>query len=90
MKNLAVFFNFISLVIMACTVLPRRFPKGDDLFLLIVFAGANIFALIYILFSNQGNGNGSSLISLWLQRKKLEEQQKIEWACRSHAYGGSL
>jgi hypothetical protein len=42
MKSLAVFLNFVSLVIMACTVLPRRFPKGDDLFLLIVFAGANI------------------------------------------------
>ncbi|CEL31163.1 MULTISPECIES: hypothetical protein [Pseudomonas] len=72
MKALAILFNIASLGTLAWLMFSKGMPRNDEWGIIIVFAGASITSLIVILTTHD-----SSFLGLWLQRKKLEEQQKI-------------
>ena len=72
MKALAILFNIASLGTLAWLMFSKGMPRNDEWGIIIAFAGANITSLIVIL-----TAHDSSFLGLWLQRKKLEEQQKI-------------
>jgi len=48
-------------------------PRNDELLIVIVIMAANLMSLFTIL-----SFKDNSLLGLYIQRKKLEEQQKIE------------
>ncbi len=73
MKALAILFNIASLATVAWLMFSKGMPRNDEWGIIIAFAGANITSLIVILTTQD-----SSFLGLWLQRKKLEEQQKID------------
>ena len=75
MKTISILFNIASLLILGYLVIDEGVPRGNNLGIFIAFAGASISSLIYI-FTHAGNSN--SYLGLWLQRKKLEEQKKID------------
>jgi len=54
-------------------MIAKGMPRNDEWGIIIAFAGANITSLIVIL-----TAKDSSFLGLWLQRKKLEEQKKID------------
>ncbi|MBK3462613.1 hypothetical protein [Pseudomonas haemolytica] len=72
MKGLSILFNIASLACLAYLMIDKGMPRNDEWGIIIAFAGANITSLIVIL-----TAKDSSFLGLWLQRKKLEEQQKI-------------
>lgn len=76
MKSIAVILNIMSLGCIIWLFIDNGPPKSDEMFIIIAFAGANITSLIAIL-RNQLFSD-TSFIGLWLKRKKLEEQQKID------------
>lgn len=73
MKALSILFNIASLGTLAWLMFSKGMPRNDEWGIIIVFAGASITSLIVILTTHD-----SSFLGLWLQRKKLEEQQKID------------
>ncbi|KOP56560.1 MULTISPECIES: hypothetical protein [Pseudomonas syringae group] len=73
MKGLSILFNIASLACLAYLIIHKGMPRNDEWGIIIAFAGANITSLIVIL-----TAKDSSYIGLWLQRKKLEEQKKID------------
>ncbi|NMZ78966.1 hypothetical protein [Pseudomonas mandelii] len=75
MKTISILFNIASLLILGYLIIDEGIPRGTNLGIFITFAGASISSLIYI-FSH--TGNSTSYLGLWLQRKKLEEQKKID------------
>jgi hypothetical protein len=72
MKGLSILFNIASLASLAYLIFKKGMPANDEWGIVIAFAGANITSLLVIL-----TAKDSSFIGLWMQRKKLEEQQKI-------------
>jgi len=72
MKGLSILFNIASLACLAYLIIVKGMPRNDEWGIIIAFSGANITSLIFIL-----TVKDSSFLGLWLQRKKLEEQQKI-------------
>ncbi|MEX5685423.1 hypothetical protein [Pseudomonas silesiensis] len=77
MRLLAILFNIASLATIAYLIISQGIPGSDEILMVIAFAGAATFSLLYIFVVQKNSGN-SSFIGLWLQRKKLEEQQKID------------
>jgi hypothetical protein len=77
MKVLAIILNLTQLAIIIYIVSKDGLPHGDgDAGMMLIFVGASVFALLHIFMN--GSGKNSSFIGLWIQRKKLEEQQKID------------
>lgn len=76
MKQLAIIFNIASLATVIFLLATKGVPNDDEYWIIIILAGGSIFALLHIFIN--GSGNNSSFIGLWIQRKKLEEQQKID------------
>lgn len=73
MKGLSILFNIASLACIAYLMIDKGMPRNDEWGIIIAFAGANITSLIVIM-----TAKDSSFLGLWLQRKKLEEQKKID------------
>jgi hypothetical protein len=73
MKGLSILFNIASLACLAYLMIDKGMPRNDEWGIIIAFAGANITSLIVIL-----TAKDNSFLGLWLQRKKLEEQKKID------------
>lgn len=73
MKGLSILFNIASLACLAYLMIDKGMPRNEEWPIIIAFAGANITSLIVILTTKDG-----SFLGLWLQRKKLEEQKKID------------
>lgn len=73
MKGLSILFNIASLACLAYLMIDKGMPRNDEWPIIIAFAGANITSLIVIL-----TAKDNSFLGLWLQRKKLEEQKKID------------
>ncbi|PKA71378.1 hypothetical protein ATI02_4356 [Pseudomonas baetica] len=73
MKLLSILFNIASLGCLAYLMIEKGMPRNDEFPIVIIFAGAAILSLIVII-----TAKDSSYIGLWLQRKKLEEQNKID------------
>jgi hypothetical protein len=73
MKTIAILFNIASLLTIGYLLVQKGFPRPDEWGMIIAFAGANITSLVFIF-----TVKDSSFLGLWLQRKKLEEQQKID------------
>lgn len=75
MKGIAVILNTISLGFIVWLLYDNGMPKNEEGWFILILIGANVTSLIAILKSQFFSDN--SFIGLWLQRKKLEEQQKI-------------
>lgn len=73
MKTIAILFNIASLLTIGYLLVQKGLPRSDEWGMIIAFVGANITSLIFIF-----TVKDSSFLGLWLQRKKLEEQQKID------------
>ena len=75
MKIIATLFNITSLLSLGYLMIDKGMPRNDEWGIIIAFAGASVSSLIYIF---THTGNSTSYLGLWLQRKKLEEQKKID------------
>ncbi|SCX06345.1 hypothetical protein SAMN03159437_00700 [Pseudomonas sp. NFACC25] len=75
MKIISILFNIASLLSLGYLMIDKGMPRNDEWGIIIAFAGAGISSLIYIF---THTGNSTSYLGLWLQRKKLEEQKKID------------
>jgi hypothetical protein len=75
MKIIATLFNIAALLTIGYLVIDKGMPRNDEWGIIIAFAGASISTLIYIFTQKSTE---SSFLGLWLQRKKLEEQKKID------------
>ncbi|MEO8641958.1 hypothetical protein [Pseudomonas sp.] len=73
MKTISILFNIVSLLTIGYLFAKKGLPNSDEWGIIIAFAGTNITSLIFII-----TVKDSSFFGLWLQRKKLEEQQKID------------
>jgi hypothetical protein len=75
MKTISILFNIASLLTLVYLMVDKGMPRNDEWGIIIAFAGASVSSLIY-MFTH--TGNSTSYFGLWLQRKKLEEQKKID------------
>lgn len=75
MKTISILFNIASLLTLAYLMIDKGMPRNDEWGIIIAFAGASISSLIYIF---THTAKSTSYLGLWLQRKKLEEQKKID------------
>lgn len=75
MKTISILFNIASLLTLGYLMVDKGMPRNDEWGIIIAFAGASVSSLIYIF---THTGNNTSYLGLWLQRKKLEEQKKID------------
>ncbi|WP_460929488.1 hypothetical protein [Pseudomonas sp. MC6] len=75
MKTISILFNIASLLTLGYLMVDKGMPRNDEWGIIIAFAGASVSSLIYIF---THTGNSTSYLGLWLQRKKLEEQKKID------------
>lgn len=75
MKIISTLFNIASLLTLGYLMIDKGMPRNDEWGIIIAFAGASISSLIYIF---THTGSSTSYLGLWLQRKKLEEQKKID------------
>lgn len=75
MKTISILFNIASLLTLGYLMVDKGMPRNDEWGIIIAFGGANVSSLIYIF---THTGNSTSYLGLWLQRKKLEEQKKID------------
>lgn len=75
MKTISILFNIASLLTLGYLMVDKGMPRNDEWGIIIAFAGASASSLIYIFTHTD---NSTSYLGLWLQRKKLEEQKKID------------
>ena len=73
MKIITILLNIASVCLMTYLFIQKGMPRNDELLIVIVIMAANLMSLITIL-----SFKDNSLLGLFIQRKKLEEQQKIE------------
>jgi len=74
MKVFAIILNVGVLVWVAFMCIYEGVPEGDEIFVLISFLGIPLVNLWVIGFRCKGDG----WLGLYLKRKALEEQEKIE------------
>ncbi|WP_456020858.1 hypothetical protein [Pseudomonas protegens] len=75
MKTISILFNIASLLTLGYLMVDKGMPRNDEWGIIIAFAGASVSSLIYIF---THTGGSTSYLGLLLQRKKLEEQKKID------------
>lgn len=73
MKIITILLNIASVCLMTYLFIQKGMPRNDELLIVIVIMAANLMSLFTIL-----SFKDNSLLGLYIQRKKLEEQQKIE------------
>jgi len=73
MKIITVLLNIISLCFIGYMLNKNGMPNNDEIFLVLILVSANVTALITIL-----KFKDNTLLGLYIQRKMLEEQKKIE------------
>lgn len=76
MRFLAAFFNISLLLFVVYLLVTKGVPKGEEVLLLVLLFAAPI-ASLFAMFSGRAR-DGDGLFSLYLQRKRLEELQRIE------------
>ncbi len=76
MKYLSYLINFVLLLLIVVVSIREGLPTDGETLLVVVLATA--FALINIGALYFSTGSQESWIALFLKRKALEEQQKIE------------
>ena len=76
MRTLATLLNICLLLLLSFMLFDKGAPSGDELLPVLLAFAAPIASLIAIY---QGRGKYSTgLLSLYLERKRLEEQQRID------------
>ena len=79
MKILAYILNVAFIIFLFISVFSETKPSGRDIFLLCIFflfATINVTALFL-------SSNGKNILSLFLERKRLEQEQKLN-AIKEH------
>ena len=74
MKILGIILNIASLILIAYLAITKGAPKGEELVLIGTLVAANIVSLILIVKITAD----STFLGLYMQRKRLEELQKID------------
>jgi ABC-type glycerol-3-phosphate transport system permease component len=79
MRALSIILNICLLLMAAYLISDSGFPdRARDITIFIVLISAPLISLFTIIRSNSSSEKSSGLISLYFQRKKLEEQEKIK------------
>jgi hypothetical protein len=76
MRIIAAILNIALILFVLYILMTRGAPEGNDVPFAVLLFAAPIVNLIAILTGRVSEGNG--LFSLYLQRKRLEELQRIE------------
>jgi hypothetical protein len=79
MRALSIILNICLLLMATYLISDSGFPdRARDITIFIVLISAPLISLFTIIRSNSSSEKSSGLISLYFQRKKLEEQEKIK------------
>lgn len=78
MKSIAILLNICAFVFLFGLVVTKGMPDQSEFFALVLVLGGQICSLIALLKSNESSDESINFIGLYLRRKTLEEQKKID------------